>query len=334
MKRWGLALDASTGKVSGQVIEPQQVECTVTAKEGEGLPVVGVCSYGEPGWVWWVWWMGVMGFWAGNILGLLFRSLMFLNSIQVFSRPARRRCGIQCHLEPELRIFQLRLEGLELCRSCTKAGNAWERLAETLRSKRSAKGFIRIKSRKRCWRAFHSKPVNLGVWKHVSWIAALHFVEWGTVYSSWSVACTPSAPWLKISNDGALYRQGGGVPFAASCLVTAVQGNMNHTLKAGNISFLQLCCSVEWFWELELSFALIFVWYQPQSTSKRLGSGNSEKTWAGFGSRRWYHWRILKKLSKSLILDALIWDLPGGCISSLWVGIYALGPCSTTRSAC
>ena len=27
-------------------------------------------------------------------------------------------------------------------------------------------------------------------------------------------------------------------------------------------------------------------------------------------------------------------DLPGGRISSLWVGIYALGPCSTTRSAC
>ena len=50
------------------------------------------------------------------------------------------------------------------------------------------------------------------------------------------MACTPSAPWLKISNDGALYRQGGGVPFAASCLVTAVQGNMNHTLKAGKTS--------------------------------------------------------------------------------------------------
>lgn len=83
---WGLALDASSGKVSGQVNEPQQVECTVTAKEGEGEPATG------GGLLWWTWpwdgWMGVMGVmgvmvwdsleWAGNLLVLLCRNSMFL----------------------------------------------------------------------------------------------------------------------------------------------------------------------------------------------------------------------------------------------------------------
>ena len=51
---------------------------------------------------------------------------------------------------------------------------------------------------------------------------------------------------------------------------------------------------------------------------------------------RRYHWSILNIVWNSLNLSFL-WlcsaDLPGGRISSLWVGIYALGPCSTTRSA-
>eukprot|EP00434_Breviolum_minutum_P026604 symbB.v1.2.023516.t1/scaffold2153.1/size87802/7 len=119
----GLALDASSGKVSGQVTGPQQVECTVTAKEGEGVE---------------------------------FNATLSLN----------------------FAYFSYGLRALNFADPA-------------------------------------AKPVTLG----------------STAYSSWSVACTPSAPWLKIRNDGALYRQGGGVPFAASCLVTAVQGNMNHTLK-------------------------------------------------------------------------------------------------------
>lgn len=103
------------------------------------LPLVGGCygelGHGMGGWVWWVWWFEIA--WSGQGISLsCFAEIpcswsLTSTWIQVFATsPARRRCGIQCHIEPELRIFQLWLEGLELCRSCSKTGNTGERLGQ------------------------------------------------------------------------------------------------------------------------------------------------------------------------------------------------------------
>ncbi|CAJ1385117.1 unnamed protein product, partial [Effrenium voratum] len=62
-----------------------------------------------------------------------------------------------------------------------------------------------------------------------------------TSYASWAVKCTPDAPWLKIRTNGALYKDGWGVPYAASCEVTGtINATLSHSIKV--VAFK----SIEW----------------------------------------------------------------------------------------